>query len=72
MCFTLLEVTSSILDLNFLIAIVQRAVASANKKATVRFQELNQKKYRTPLLVISIRFFTFLVHYIPNPVDFFK
>ncbi|KAF6992078.1 hypothetical protein CFC21_009105 [Triticum aestivum] len=30
---------------------IKRAVASANKKATVRFQELNQKKYRTPLLI---------------------
>uniref|UniRef100_A0A452ZYC5 Major facilitator superfamily (MFS) profile domain-containing protein n=3 Tax=Aegilops tauschii subsp. strangulata TaxID=200361 RepID=A0A452ZYC5_AEGTS len=29
----------------------ERAVESANKKATVRFQELNQKKYRTPLLI---------------------
>uniref|UniRef100_A0A452ZYA6 Major facilitator superfamily (MFS) profile domain-containing protein n=1 Tax=Aegilops tauschii subsp. strangulata TaxID=200361 RepID=A0A452ZYA6_AEGTS len=30
---------------------IKRAVESANKKATVRFQELNQKKYRTPLLI---------------------
>uniref|UniRef100_A0A0E0L5V7 Major facilitator superfamily (MFS) profile domain-containing protein n=1 Tax=Oryza punctata TaxID=4537 RepID=A0A0E0L5V7_ORYPU len=29
----------------------ERAVASANKRTTVRFKELNQKKYRTPLLI---------------------
>ncbi|XP_052155826.1 sugar transporter ERD6-like 4 isoform X2 [Oryza glaberrima] len=30
---------------------IKRAVASANKRTTVRFKELNQKKYRTPLLI---------------------
>uniref|UniRef100_A0A0D9WJV6 Major facilitator superfamily (MFS) profile domain-containing protein n=1 Tax=Leersia perrieri TaxID=77586 RepID=A0A0D9WJV6_9ORYZ len=29
----------------------ERAVASANKRTTVSFKELNQKKYRTPLLI---------------------
>jgi SP family sugar porter-like MFS transporter len=33
---------------------IKRAVASANKRTTIRFQELNQKKYRTPLIVISL------------------
>jgi SP family sugar porter-like MFS transporter len=33
---------------------IKRAVASANKRTTVRFKELNQKKYRTPLLVTYI------------------
>uniref|UniRef100_A0A0E0A2Y2 Major facilitator superfamily (MFS) profile domain-containing protein n=1 Tax=Oryza glumipatula TaxID=40148 RepID=A0A0E0A2Y2_9ORYZ len=32
---------------------IKRAVASANKRTTIRFQELNQKKYRTPLIVAS-------------------
>jgi SP family sugar porter-like MFS transporter len=36
------------------IIFMQRAVASANKRTTIRFQELNQKKYRTPLIVISL------------------
>uniref|UniRef100_A0A0E0D6F5 Major facilitator superfamily (MFS) profile domain-containing protein n=1 Tax=Oryza meridionalis TaxID=40149 RepID=A0A0E0D6F5_9ORYZ len=30
---------------------IKRAVASANKRTTIRFQELNQKKYRTPLIL---------------------
>ena len=30
---------------------MQIAVASANKSGTLRFQELNQKKYRMPLIV---------------------
>ncbi|AQK88614.1 Sugar transporter ERD6-like 6 [Zea mays] len=30
---------------------IKRAVMSANKRATIRFQELNQKKYRTPLII---------------------
>jgi hypothetical protein len=34
-----------------LVPIMQRAVMSANKRTTIRFQELNQKKYRTPLIV---------------------
>uniref|UniRef100_A0ACD5TZG0 Uncharacterized protein n=1 Tax=Avena sativa TaxID=4498 RepID=A0ACD5TZG0_AVESA len=38
-------------DISVEVADIKRAVASANKKATVRFQELNQKKYRTPLLI---------------------
>nr|CAB3460699.1 unnamed protein product [Digitaria exilis] len=29
----------------------QRAVTSANKRTTIRFQELNQKKFRTPLIL---------------------
>jgi hypothetical protein len=34
-----------------LVPIMQRAVMLANKRTTIRFQELNQKKYRTPLIV---------------------
>jgi hypothetical protein len=34
-----------------LVPIMQRAIMSANKRTTIRFQELNQKKYRTPLIV---------------------
>jgi len=30
---------------------IKRAVTSANKRTTIRFQELNQKKYRTPLML---------------------
>ncbi|CAD6271169.1 unnamed protein product [Miscanthus lutarioriparius] len=30
---------------------IKRAVTSANKRTTIRFQELNQKKYRTPLII---------------------
>jgi SP family sugar porter-like MFS transporter len=30
---------------------IKRAVTSANKRTTIRFQELNQKKYRTPLIL---------------------
>ncbi|XP_006654804.1 sugar transporter ERD6-like 4 [Oryza brachyantha] len=30
---------------------IKRAVASANKRTTISFKELNQKKYRTPLLI---------------------
>ncbi|KAL6609393.1 hypothetical protein ACP70R_039362 [Stipagrostis hirtigluma subsp. patula] len=30
---------------------IKRAVTSASKKTAIRFQELNQKKYRTPLLL---------------------
>ncbi|PWZ18409.1 Sugar transporter ERD6-like 4 [Zea mays] len=32
---------------------IKIAVASANKSGTVSFQELNQKKYRTPLIISS-------------------
>jgi hypothetical protein len=37
-----------------LMRILQRAVTSASKRTTISFQELNQKKYRTPLIVISL------------------
>ncbi|GJN15253.1 hypothetical protein PR202_gb02149 [Eleusine coracana subsp. coracana] len=30
---------------------MQRAVISANKRTTIRFEELNQKKFRTPLIL---------------------
>ncbi|KAG8086453.1 hypothetical protein GUJ93_ZPchr0010g8335 [Zizania palustris] len=30
---------------------IKRAVQSANKRTTIRFQELNQKKFRTPLIL---------------------
>uniref|UniRef100_A0A0D3GAY6 Major facilitator superfamily (MFS) profile domain-containing protein n=1 Tax=Oryza barthii TaxID=65489 RepID=A0A0D3GAY6_9ORYZ len=39
----------------------ERAVASANKRTTVRFKELNQKKYRTPLLVLATGVTTWLL-----------
>jgi SP family facilitated glucose transporter-like MFS transporter 8 len=34
-----------------LMRILQRAVTSASKRTTISFQELNQKKYRTPLIL---------------------
>ncbi|EES18702.1 hypothetical protein BDA96_09G249400 [Sorghum bicolor] len=30
---------------------IKRAVTSANRRTTIHFQELNQKKYRTPLII---------------------
>jgi SP family facilitated glucose transporter-like MFS transporter 8 len=33
---------------------LQRAVTSATKRTTISFHELNQKKYRTPLIVVPL------------------
>jgi hypothetical protein len=40
--------------------ILQRAVTSSNKRAAIRFQELNQKKFRMPLIVTSLTFSWFI------------
>uniref|UniRef100_A0A452ZY76 Major facilitator superfamily (MFS) profile domain-containing protein n=1 Tax=Aegilops tauschii subsp. strangulata TaxID=200361 RepID=A0A452ZY76_AEGTS len=41
------DITSEVND-------IKRAVTSANKRAAIRFQELNQKKFRMPLIVTSL------------------
>jgi hypothetical protein len=40
--------------------ILQRAVTSSNIRAAIRFQELNQKKFRMPLIVTSLTFSWFI------------
>jgi hypothetical protein len=58
MCLIILESVESFVAL---ISIMQRAVKSSHKKTTIRFEELNQKKYRTPLIVISWTFELFQI-----------
>lgn len=47
MYHVLMESTES----SLVLILLQRAVASSSKRTTISFQELNQKKYRTPLLL---------------------